>query len=113
MAPAFYWHLGQALHHSYLATASPLSPRMLMAGLYSSSLSLSAFLCLYPLNSLPHALDKPYFYTTPSCGWSLIGKGCHSMGPQRHPFPHQMQRQIKEMESRKTEVSVLGWEHAN
>jgi hypothetical protein len=22
MAPAFYWHLGQALHHSYLATAS-------------------------------------------------------------------------------------------
>jgi hypothetical protein len=54
----------------------------------SLSPSLSLFLCLYyPLNSPPHVMSKLY-YSIPSCGWSLRGKGCLSMGPLRHPLPH-------------------------
>ena len=52
------------------------------------SFLLSAFLCLYySLNSPPHALDKLYSYTIPSCGWSLWGKKCLGMGSLRHPLP--------------------------
>jgi hypothetical protein len=44
------------------------------------------FLCLYfSINSTPHALNK--LYSILYHGWSLRGKGCLSMGPQRHPFP--------------------------
>ena len=50
------------------------------------SLLLSAFLCLYySLNSPPHALSR-LFYTVPSCGWSLRGKGCLGMVPLRYPL---------------------------
>ena len=51
--------------------------------------SLSAFLCLYyPLNSPPHSLNK-MSETIPWYSWSLMGKGCLSMGLQRNPLsPH-------------------------
>jgi hypothetical protein len=46
------------------------------------------FLCLYYfLNSLTHALNKLYSILYLLCGWSLRGKGCLSMGPQRQPLP--------------------------
>ena len=47
----------------------------------SLSLSLSAFLCLFSLNSPPHALNKLY-----SCGWSLGGRDASAWPPQSHPL---------------------------
>ena len=62
---------------------SPLSLQVLMASLYFSTLS--AFLCLYyPLDSLPHVLNKLYsiLYT-----WLSLRGTCFSIGSPRHPLP--------------------------
>ena len=89
LAPPFSYPLASLLplvspfSHSFF----PLSPCGHSWPLLFYSPLLSAFLSLYyPPNSPLHALNK-LFYTIPSCGWSLRGKGCLSMGPQRHLLP--------------------------
>jgi hypothetical protein len=51
------------------------------------SVTLSLLFCLYSLfNFPPHALNKLYSILYPSYGWYLRGKGCLSIGLQKHPF---------------------------
>lgn len=74
----------------YLVLPFPISPcahgQPLL--LYSLSLFPSAFLCLYyPFSFPPRALNNLCSILYLSYGWYLRGKGCLSMGLQRHPLP--------------------------
>lgn len=103
-------HPLQALPHRYLALAryvrltikgtvwSPCSLTLCTFSLFPHPLpSLHVFLAGLPspLRSAPllsapllsNALNKLYSLLYPSCGSYLRGKGCFSMGPQRHPIP--------------------------
>ena len=68
----------------------PLSLHVLMASLYSStSLSFSAFLCLYyPLNSLPHALNKLYSILYHCVAGPSGGKDASAWACRGTPCPH-------------------------